>query len=225
MDFYSEVTAENAKEWYTELPAHLRKVIDQKLAGFKPGRECSRKECADIYEAVEKELGVRPVKPADPTDPLDGWTHEQAARFDALKAWGARYDELLLMRVVLEEAQGMQKERKMLSQALGLDNHALPDQGDGLDDSQAATVRWIQNQGMTPLEFLVDTYKDEEVKMSDRLAAARSLLDYVHKKVPAKQEVETKNLTEPKLDPKMLRGLNEKELALLESLLKKMAGE
>ena len=52
------------------------------------------------------------------------------------------------------------------------------------------------------------------------------LLDAIkrERKVPVKQEVENKDITEPKLDAKMLKGLTEKELNLLESILKKMGG-
>ena len=109
---------------------------------------------------------------------------------------------------------------------MGLDfeENMLPSQAEGLDDTQAATVRWLQKSGEMPLEFLARTYRSENARMSDRITAARTLMDYVHRKVPVKQEVENKDITEPKLDAKMLKGLTEKELNLLESILKKMGG-
>lgn len=224
MNFYDKVTEENAQIWYAELPAHLRKQIDDKKTKFKSGRDCSRKEVPALYETVEKELGARPLRPADPVDPLDGWTHEQMAQFESHKKWGARYDELLLISLCVESAPGMQKERKMLNEAMGLniDLSKLPSQSDGLDYAVSATIRWLQESGEMPLEFLARTYRSEDAKMSDRLTAARTLMDYAHRRVPVKQELETKNLV-PKLDPSMLKGLSAKELDVLEKILAKIA--
>lgn len=116
----------------------------------------------------------------------------------------------------------------MLNQALGLstDINGFPLQVEGLDDTQAATVRWIQETGQTPIEVLVEMYRDPEVKVSDRIQAARAMLDFVHRKLPLVQKIEQDvNLKEAKLDPKTLKGLTEKELKTLESLLKKMTDE
>jgi hypothetical protein len=77
MNFYDKVTEQNAVEWYKELPAHLKKIIDDKKSKFKNGRECLSREIPALYETVTKELGQRPLKPADPVDPLDGWTQSQ----------------------------------------------------------------------------------------------------------------------------------------------------
>ena len=113
----------------------------------------------------------------------------------------------------------------MLSQALGLKQggNGLPSQAEGLDDTQAATIRWLQSSGETPLEYLTSVYRDvdNEVKTSDKIAAARALLDYVHRKVPQKQEIETTNGA-PKIEPSLLRSLSAKELDILENLIKKM---
>lgn len=115
----------------------------------------------------------------------------------------------------------------MLNQAMGIDveTNDLPSQAEGLDDTQAATVRWLQASGEMPLEFLARTYRSENAKMSDRITAARTLMDYVHRKVPVKQELETKDITEPKLAAKATKGLSDKELNQLEALLKKMGHE
>lgn len=224
MNFYDKVTEENAKDWYEKLPAHLRKQIDTERAKFKPGTVCPRKELPALYATVEKELGARPLRPADPADPLDGHTQKQIAQFEAHKRWGARYDELLLIGLVVSRAEAIQRERKMMNEIMGLDvdGNVLPNQSEGLDQTTAATVRWIQNTGETPLEFLAKTYRDTEAKMSDRLAAARTMMEYVHRRVPVKTETETKDITEPKLDPKVLKGLSEKELEVLEKLLAKL---
>lgn len=81
----------------------------------------------------------------------------------------------------------------MLSQALGLKQggNGLPSQAEGLDTTQAATVRWLESSGETPLEYLTSVYRDDtpEVRVSDKIAAARALLDYVHRKVPATVEI------------------------------------
>lgn len=112
----------------------------------------------------------------------------------------------------------------MLNKAMGLDVDALdlPSQADGLDDTQAATVRWLQASGEMPLEFLARTYRNEDAKMGDRITAARTLMDYAHRKVPVKQEIDTTTKTTPKVDPNMLRGLSESELETLEKLLSKL---
>ena len=112
----------------------------------------------------------------------------------------------------------------MLNQALGLstDINGFPLQVEGLDDTQAATVRWIQETGQTPIEVLVEMYRDPEVKVSDRIQAARAMLDFVHRKLSVKQEVETKDITEPKLSPTALKSLSDKDLKTLESLLSKL---
>ena len=137
------------------------------------------------------------------------------------------YTEEQTVAVILAMAPTLQKERMMLNQALGLstDINGFPLQVEGLDDTQAATVRWIQETGQTPIEVLVEMYRDPEVKVSDRIQAARAMLDFVHRKLPVKQEVETKDITAPRLDPKVIKGLSEKELSQLEALLKKMTNE
>lgn len=224
MNFYAEVNKDNAQEWYNELPIHLRKTIDEKIALTPTGETCTSSNNPGIWKQVKEEVGTRP-KPLPTTDhPGDGYTSAQIAAEEVRVRWVKRYDELLLTQVVLEHAPRIQAERKMLSQALGLNEggNGFPAQSDGLDDTQAATVRWIQSTGQTPLEFLADTYRNDDVKAGDRINAAKAMLDFVHRKVPVKTEVETKDVTEPKLDAKVLKGLSDKELATLESLLKKM---
>ena len=118
----------------------------------------------------------------------------------------------------------MQKERKMLSQALGLKQggNGLPSQAEGLDDTQAATVRWLQASGETPLEFLTSVYRndDEAVKVSDKIAAARALLDYVHRKVPQQVEVKGPSAEETNTSAAIVRDIGD-QLARLASITKK----
>src|SRR5574343_334266 len=213
MNFYDKVCEQNALEWYNSMPPHLRNQVDSKVAGFKSGKDCTRKELPALYATVEKELGPRPLRPADPVDELEGWNTQQMEQYQAHKKWVSRYDELLLISICVEMAPTIQQERRMLNEAMGLNVDAgdLPSQAEGLEDTQAATVRWLQHSGEMPLEFLARTYRNEDGKMGDRITAARTLMDSVHRKVPVKQEIDTKNLTAPKVDPKMLRGLTEKE--------------
>lgn len=224
MNFYDPVNENNALEWYAELPAHIKKPLDEKRSKFKSGRECSRRELPALYETVEKELGSRPLRPADPADSLDGHTQKQIEQFERHKKWGARYDELLLISLIMESALAIQTERKLLNEAMGLNVNAgdLPNQADGLDPTTSATVRWLQASGEMPLEFLARTYRDDEARTGDRITAARTLMDYVHRKVPQKTETEVKDITEPKLDRTLLKKLNEKELNTLEELLLKL---
>ena len=49
------------------------------------------------------------------------------------------------------------------------------------------------------------------------------LIEFVHRKLPTKQEIETEDKTAPKLSLAALKGLNAKDLALLESLLEKLS--
>jgi hypothetical protein len=212
MNFYQVITEENALEWYSELPPHLKKVIDIEISKHKDGENCSPKDLPPVYEKMGALMGAdggkRPVRPADPQDPLGGWNDLEKAKYDTYKRWVDTYNQQVLIYVTVQMAPGVQKERKLLTEALGLGGDSrLPDQGDGLEDAQAATVRWIQTT---------------ELKTSDRIAAARAMLDYVHRKVPTKQEIETKDVSAPKIDAKVLKGLTDAELHTLEKLLDKL---
>jgi len=111
----------------------------------------------------------------------------------------------------------LQKERKMLNAALNLND--LPDQADGLDTTQAATVRWLQVTGETPLEFLAGTYRDDNNRIGDRIQAARALLDYVHRKVPAQVEVKKMDDEDIKQQAETVQQVGE-YLARMQSITK-----
>lgn len=217
VDFYAEVTTETAKDWYLTLPTHLFKQVEAHVAAA-PYDE-------DIAVAVKEVWGDRPELPEQPKDELDGHTTDGLWRIEVWKEWTRMYEDLLLRKVVVSAAPAVQKERKMLNQAMGLDVDAadLPSQAEGLETTQAATVRWLQASGEMPLEFLARTYRSEDFKIGDRITAARTLMDYCHRRVPVKQEVETNNISKPKLDAKVLKGLTEKELDTLEKLLNKLS--
>lgn len=221
VDFYVEVTRDNARDWYLQLPEHLRRAVDAELARRPNGADAKQDW---IYERVFGVWGDRPELPEEPKDAIDGLGIDEFFRMEVWREWVRMYDDIQLVETVVEMAPGIQKERRMLSEALGLSDagNGLPDQSQDLSDTQAATIRWIQQTGETPLEFLAATYRSDEMKAGDRISAARALLDYVHRKVPVKQEIETEDKTPPKLDPKSLRGLSTKELEVLEKLLAKM---
>ena len=224
MNFYDIVTPDNALAWYEDLPVHLKKQLDvQLISVVKADVHVEHQKLdKDISTDVSAVLGYD-IPQYVKVNREEGNLPDEIERFDLRRKWCAQYNEHTTLLLILKEAPRIQKERKMLAEALGLSGTGkLPDQGDGLDDTQAATVRWIQSTGQTPIEFLADTYRNEELKPNDRIAAARAMLDYVHKKVPTKQEIET-NTGAPKIDPAMLRGLTPAELDVLEALVKKMS--
>lgn len=79
---------------------------------------------------------------------------------------------------------------------------------------------WTAASGWTPIEFLTHTYRNPWQKTQDRIAAAKAVLEYNHRKLPEKLEIEgsTKSLV---LDSAALKALSDKELAMLEKLLEK----
>lgn len=81
---------------------------------------------------------------------------------------------------------------------------------------------WVR-QGVTPLEFLVHVYRHPLQKPSDRIAAARGVLDYAHKKALSLRLEGGLDLTHTKrLGADAMSKLSEKELASLVKLLEKM---
>jgi len=82
---------------------------------------------------------------------------------------------------------------------------------------------WIKSSGWTPVEFLTTVYRNGFQKMSDRISAAKAVLEYAHKKLPAKLEVSgdlgTKSIT---LDAVALSKLSDKELEVMTKLLEKL---
>ena len=210
--FYTPIEEWNAWSWYESCPEHLRRRIDESLAKQPKAEEV--KSSSPLYKKVAQVWGQRPVMRHD----------EDIEHYHWMEEWVFEYETQQMIETVLRLGPEIQKERRMLNQAMGLDveSNDLPSQAEGLDDTQAATVRWLQASGEMPLEFLARTYRSENAKMSDRITAARTLMDYVHRKVPVKQELETKDITEPKLSPTALKSLSDKDLKTLESLLSKL---
>lgn len=194
MDFYDSVTEENAKAWYDALPSHLKKPIDTALDQCTKADARERQKLDEsMIELTSGKLGYELPEFVVVNRTPEGNMPDEIERFDRRLVWCRQYNELLFTNHIVREAPRIQKERKMLAQALGLKQggNGLPNQAEGLDDTQAATIRWLQTSGETPLEYLTSVYRndDSEVRTSDKIAAARALLDYVHRKVPAQIEV------------------------------------
>lgn len=226
MDFYDVVTAENAMGWYEALPPHLKKNLDAILADQPKADVHTDKMTLDaqVTLMVEDALGYALPEFVKVNRGVEGNMPDEIERFDLRYKWCKTYNEMTTMYVILKEAPRMQKERKMLSQALGLKQggNGLPSQAEGLDDTQAATIRWLQTSGETPLEYLTSVYRDDnpDVKTSDKIAAARALLDYVHRKVPAQVEVKVPSTEETNESAAIIRDVGD-SLAKLAALNKK----
>ncbi len=81
---------------------------------------------------------------------------------------------------------------------------------------------WVKASGWTPVEFLTHTYRNPWQKMPDRISAAKAILDYTHRKLPARIEVENSGTVGiAKLDASALSKLSAKELETLEKILEK----
>jgi hypothetical protein len=51
-------------------------------------------------------------------------------------------------------------------------------------DGLAEQANWIRRTGETPLEFLVNVYRNPLVELKERVSAARALLGYTHRALP-----------------------------------------
>ena len=80
---------------------------------------------------------------------------------------------------------------------------------------------WVKSRGWTPLEFLVHTYRNGHMRMGDRIAAAKAVLEYTHRKMPTKLEAEVVGAG-IKIDASALGKLSDKELDALEKILSKV---
>lgn len=221
VDFYTVISHDNALSWYSGCPQHLQRRIDEEI--LKYPNAVDAKDTDEIYTRVAESWGPRPVIKYvdDPDFGRERLNHH--LELELFNQWCYEYDQEVLRHVVLTNGPQLQSERKLLNQAMGIDVSAgdLPSQADGLDPTTSATVRWLQASGEMPLEFLARTYRSDDAKMSDRLTAARTLMDYVHRKIPQKQEIE-QAILKPKLDPALFKGLSDKELETLEKLLSKL---
>jgi hypothetical protein len=81
-------------------------------------------------------------------------------------------------------------------------------------------AEYITHVGDHPLDVLKTLVKNPFVKPSDRIAAAKTLLEYGARKVPAEFKLDAKGAALT-IDASQLSGLSAKELETLEKLLSK----
>lgn len=82
---------------------------------------------------------------------------------------------------------------------------------------------WIKQSGWSPVEYLTHVYRDPLQHPDRRVQAAKAVLDYAHRKLPAKIEVKGEvNTSNIVLDGVALSKLSDKELATLTALLEKI---
>lgn len=89
-----------------------------------------------------------------------------------------------------------------------------------IEDGQESL--WVKSRGWTPLEYLTFTFRNPWQKTSDRIAAAKAVMDYVHKKLPQKIEVDGQVTETKKITAGNLGKLSDKELELFTQLLEKL---
>lgn len=116
-----------------------------------------------------------------------------------------------------------EKEKVELPEGFELPPWAIDASGNSLmtDDEVAF---WIKASGWTPIEFLTTVYRNGYQRMEHRISAAKAVLEYAHKKLPAKLEVSgdlgTKSIT---LDAVALSKLTDKELEVMTKMLEKLS--
>ena len=89
------------------------------------------------------------------------------------------------------------------------------------DEGLRIQANYVKLIGDHPLDILKTLAKNPFVKPSDRIAAARTLLEYGARKVPAQLDIAASTNTSITLDPSMLSALSTKDLTVLEKLLAK----
>lgn len=97
---------------------------------------------------------------------------------------------------------------------------ALPPLLEELDPDAA----WVRASGQTPLEFLVFTYRNVWQRASDRISAAKAVLEYAHKRLPNELKLQGDPAAPllGRLGPADLSKLNDGELQTLTKLIEKM---
>lgn len=98
--------------------------------------------------------------------------------------------------------------------------------GEGIDPLSDEALRiqaeYVKLIGDHPLDTLKSLSSNPWVKPSDRISAAKALLEYGARKVPATLELSGKDGGPIALDPASFSKLSAKELDLLEKLLAKV---
>lgn len=91
------------------------------------------------------------------------------------------------------------------------------------DEALRLQAQYIAEVGDHPLDVLKTLVRNPFVKPSDRITAAKTLLEYGARKVPAQLDVSAKNVA-ISIDPAQFAALSASELETLEKLLGKAQG-
>ena len=123
---------------------------------------------------------------------------------------------------LVEESVPPEKKKVEIPEGFELPPWAIDASGNStLTDEEVAF--WIRASGWTPVEFLTTVYRNGFQKMEHRISAAKAVLEYAHKKMPAKLDVSgelgTKSIA---LDAVAMSKLSDKELEVLTKLLEKL---
>ena len=137
------------------------------------------------------------------------------SRCDTIAGMGTR--EKTTMTDECAETEDLSSELEGLH-ALGIGPSDIPDADDVLMDPQ-----WVRSTGKTPLEFLSAVYRHPLIRMNERIAAAKTVMEYAHRKMPSAMEVTGMNGGPLRVSGAMLSGLSDEELGSLEMLLEKAA--
>lgn len=81
---------------------------------------------------------------------------------------------------------------------------------------ESPEAQWVLAQGQSPVEFLTTVYRNSWLPVEQRVSAAKAVLEYVHRKLPAKMEVSAQLFGQ--LD---LSQLNDEELGALTKIMDK----
>lgn len=105
----------------------------------------------------------------------------------------------------------------LLSEELFTEGLAANSPSELLDGT--AEELWVKSRGWTPLEYLTHTYRNPWQETKDRIAAAKAVLEYCHRKVSQSVDV---NVTHKKLSVDGLSKLSDSELEVFTKLLEKI---
>lgn len=92
-------------------------------------------------------------------------------------------------------------------------------------ENMSVEAEWAKRSGLTPIEFLCDAYRNPFNPMKERINAAKSVMEYVHKKIAAELKVKG-DASAPLMVAKMdVSRLSDEELVLLAGLLEKVGAQ
>ena len=89
------------------------------------------------------------------------------------------------------------------------------------DDAIRIQAQYVTNVGTHPMDVLKALVANPFVKPSERVSAAKILLEYGARKVPSTLELDTSKNLPLKITPEMISALSDTEMETLVSLLRK----